>query len=200
MLIQCWNFQFGTLVRQVFNAILNSWKFWPLFSHPFPYFPIAYLYKQSSIVPLVCSNLREQSQLLIRNHEMLYIRICNVPTWILATEVDCWSQMEVTGRLSFLSYSPCLKNSSQTFMLHFWDMSHGLVGFEMSAHFSAIWRMKLLSSGLVMSKLSSSKFFWGKIHYSININSAESHKIFVYTVVPTTFDRVWDLAGDFCSV
>lgn len=67
-----------------------------------------------------------------------YIRICNVPTWILATEVDCWSQMEVTGRLSFLSYSPCLKNSSQTFILHFWDMSQGLVGLEMSAHFSAI--------------------------------------------------------------
>lgn len=88
-----------------------------------------------------------------------------LPAWILATVVDCWSQMEVIGRFSFLSYSPCLKNSSHTFKLHLWDISHGRVGFDISAHLSAICKMKSLFSLLVRSKVPLSKWFWNKIKY-----------------------------------
>lgn len=82
-----------------------------------------------------------------------------LPACILAIDVDCWSQMEVTGRFSLRSNSPCLKNSSHTFKLHLCEMSHGRVGLEMSAHLSEICNMNWRFSALRKSSVSSSRCF-----------------------------------------
>lgn len=87
----------------------------------------------------------------------------DLPAWILATEVDCWSQMEVIGRFSWRSYSPCLKNSSHTFRLHLWEISQGLVGFDISAHFSAICNIKCLSLFSFKFIVPVSKLSWKRI-------------------------------------
>lgn len=101
------------------------------------------------------------------------------PTCILATDVDWRSQIEVMGRLSCLSYSPWRKNSSHTFKLHFLDISQGLVGFDMSAHFNAICRIKCRFSLLFKSSVSVSRCCYNTKHTLF--------QGFIYIKVPDMF-------------